>query len=206
MVDKFQNKYRIPSARLKDWDYGSNAIYFVTPCTQHREYYFGEIVDGKMILNEIGKLAQNFWMTIPNHFPFVKLHAFVIMPNHMHGIIEINKLETTKLGVWNNTNITGSNNVMAPNLENDCTNTDNNTKTPKLDISTNKHWKPGVLGVIINQYKRICTLNARKINPQFAWQTRFHDHIVRDFDEYHRIEHYIQNNPRKWKKDVFYSK
>ena len=189
MTDKFQNKYRIASARLKDWDYGSNGIYFVTPCTQHREHYFGEIVDGKMMLNEIGELAQNFWLEIPNHFPFVKLHAFVIMPNHMHGIIEINKVETIKLGIGN-----------------DYTNTDNNTKMPKFDVSTNKHWKPGVLGVIINQYKRICTINARKINPQFTWQTRFHDHIVRDFDEYHRIEYYIQNNPRQWKNDVFYSK
>jgi len=91
MSDKFQNKYLISSARLKNWDYGSNAIYFVTICTQNREHYFGEIANGKMQLSETGKIAQRFWFEIPNHFPFVKLGEFVVMPNHLHGIIIIDR-------------------------------------------------------------------------------------------------------------------
>lgn len=181
MTQKFQNKYRIASARLKDWDYGSNAIYFVTICTQNREHYFGEIIDGKMQLNEIGELVQKYWIEIPNHFPFVQLHEFVVMPNHVHGIIEINRKTAD-----------------APQLNGDI------VKTPKLGVSTGK-WEPCVLGVIINQYKRICTINARKTNPKFAWQSRFHDHIIRDFDSYHRIEQYIQNNPARWKEDEYTS-
>lgn len=91
MPDKFRNKYRISSARLRNWDYGSNAIYFVTICTQNREHYFGEIADGQMNLSETGKMANRFWFEIPNHFPFVQLGEFVVMPNHVHGIIIIDK-------------------------------------------------------------------------------------------------------------------
>ena len=80
MPDKFQNKYRISSARLKDWDYSSNAIYFVTICTQNREHYFGEIADGQMNLSETGNMANRFWFEIPKHFPFVQLGEFVVMP------------------------------------------------------------------------------------------------------------------------------
>ncbi|WP_421919303.1 transposase [Marinifilum sp.] len=185
MTAKFQNKYRIPSARWKDWDYASQGIYFVTICTNNREHYFGEITvkthesgvsttnnknnsesDVSMKLSEIGELTHKFWKEIPKHFPFVQLHEFVIMPNHIHGMIEI-KTELTS----------------------------------KLDVNTDKDWKPGTLGVMINQFKRICTINARKINPKFKWQTRFHDRVVRDFDEYHRIEQYIQNNPKNWEND-----
>ncbi|MDP2889248.1 MAG: hypothetical protein Q8P34_09845 [Bacteroidota bacterium] len=91
MSDKFQNKYRIPSARLQNWDYGWNAAYFITICTQNRECYFGKIVDDQMILSEIGTIVQQYWNAIPTHFPFVELGEFVVMPNHIHGIIIINK-------------------------------------------------------------------------------------------------------------------
>ncbi len=98
MLDKFQNKYRIPSARLKNWDYGSDAIYFVTICTANRECYFGEIVETQnlaspyqMEYSELGKIANQCWIEIPKHFPFVILDKFVVMPNHVHGIIIIDK-------------------------------------------------------------------------------------------------------------------
>ena len=94
----FRNKYRIPSTRLQTWDYGWNAAYFVTICTHNRKHYFGEITkpannqnDKKMNLSDIGILAKHFWSEIPDHFPFVILDEFVIMPDHMHGIIIIDK-------------------------------------------------------------------------------------------------------------------
>jgi len=86
-MDKFQNKYRIQTTRLKNWDYGWNASYFVTICTVNRECYFGEIMDGKMHFSEIGAKANEYWLEIPKHFPFVKLDVHVVMPNHVHGII-----------------------------------------------------------------------------------------------------------------------
>ena len=88
--DKYQNRYRIPSTRLQNWDYGWNAIYFVTICTKDRIHYFGEITDGKMHLSPIGAIADVLWHELKNHFDNIELDAFVVMPNHIHGIIAIN--------------------------------------------------------------------------------------------------------------------
>ncbi len=82
-------------------------------------------------------------------------------------------------------------------------------ETPNLGVSTitkrnanhNSEWKPGTIGVIINQFKRICTIKSREINPHFAWQPRFHDRIVRDENEMNRIHKYIIENPAKWERD-----
>jgi putative transposase len=94
-MDKFQNKYRIPSARLKGYDYGSNGMYFVTICTQNRLHYFGEIVSTSLRPTVIGQIAIDFWNEIPKHFPFVELDEFIIMPNHIHGILFFNKPNKT---------------------------------------------------------------------------------------------------------------
>ena len=75
--EKYQNKYRIESTRLKDWDYGWDGAYFVTICTQNREQFFGEIQDGIMQLSAIGQLADKFWQEIPAHFPFIELDEYV---------------------------------------------------------------------------------------------------------------------------------
>jgi REP element-mobilizing transposase RayT len=101
-MDKFQDKYRIPSARLPHWDYGSNGSYFITICTANRFHYFGEIVKNvvetrliaSLRASESGKLAHQFWLEIPNHFPYVELGHFVVMPNHVHGILTIKKMGT----------------------------------------------------------------------------------------------------------------
>jgi REP element-mobilizing transposase RayT len=90
-MHRFRDKYRIPSARLQHWDYGWNGSYFVTINTANRKHYFGVIIDGKMHLSEIGKLANKYWLEIPDHFPFVKLDVHQVMPNHVHGIITIDK-------------------------------------------------------------------------------------------------------------------
>lgn len=168
-MEKFKNKYRIPSARLQSWDYGANGIYFVTICTNNREHFFGNIYGGKMVLNEIGMIANQYWLDIPKHFSNVILDVYVIMPNHVHGIVIID-------------------------------NKGNNENTNAL---IDKKWKPGTLGVIINQYKRAVTINARKMNAGFAWQSRFHDYIVRNDDSFQKIRNYIQENPFLWKDDRY---
>ena len=91
MAEKYQNKYRIKTTRAPWWDYGSNAAYFVTICTKNKVHYFGEVVHGRMQLSDMGKIADDCWLAIPDHFPFVKLGNHVIMPNHTHGIIIIDK-------------------------------------------------------------------------------------------------------------------
>ena|SRR3989338_11249787 len=89
MSDKFRNKYRIPSTRLLNWDYSDNGYYFITICTKDKEEYFGEIINNKINLNKIGFITNKYWLEIPNHFPFVELNEFVVMPNHVHGILII---------------------------------------------------------------------------------------------------------------------
>ena len=88
--DRYQNRYRISSIRLQNWDYGWNAIYFVTICTKGRNHYFGEIIDGRMHLSPVGAIADVLWHELSHHFGNIELDAFVVMPNHIHGIIAIN--------------------------------------------------------------------------------------------------------------------
>jgi len=179
MTDKYQNKYRIASARLPQWDYGWNAAYFVTICTHSREHYFGDIINGRTQLSEIGHLANKYWLEIPEHFPFVELDAFVVMPNHVHGILIINK----------------------PNDERHVE-TQNFASLPFE--SRNKFGPQSQnLASIIRGFKIGVTKNARKILAGFAWQSRFHDHIIRNNKSFNQIQEYIISNPQNWKKDKF---
>jgi putative transposase len=90
-TDKYKGKYRIPSARLATWDYGRNAAYFITICTHQRMHVFGTVVEGQVDLTPLGQTAWDCWYAIPEHFPFVLLDEFVAMPNHVHGIVIIDK-------------------------------------------------------------------------------------------------------------------
>jgi hypothetical protein len=90
-MDKFQNKYRIQSARLRNWDYGTAAMYFITICTQNRVRYFGEVRNGEMELSEIGQWAHAEWLRTFELRPDMNLFmgAFVVMPDHFHAIVGI---------------------------------------------------------------------------------------------------------------------
>lgn len=218
-MDKYKNKYRIPSARLQNWDYGANGAYFITICTHDRQCFFGDIEGNpqSMKLNSIGQLAEQFWIEIPNHFPFVELGNFVVMPNYVHGILIIDHVETPNLGV--STTIVQTPIVETPNLGVFTT----IVQTPNLGVSTgaspgppqtpspspshggkNDKWNPGTIGVIINQYKRMVTIHARKIHADFGWQSRFHDHIIRNEQSFETIQSYIETNPLNWENDKFY--
>ncbi len=91
MDNLFKNKFRVDSTRLRGWDYSSCGYYFVTVCVKHREGMFGRVKNGRMMLSEIGMIAEKCWIEIPCHFPFIELDEHVIMPDHVHGIIIINK-------------------------------------------------------------------------------------------------------------------
>jgi putative transposase len=197
MTDRFQNKYRIESTRLKHWDYGWNASYFVTICTQNRICYFGNVVDGDMVLNDIGLIARDCWMAIPEHFPFVKLGNHVVMPNHVHGIVVIDKPDDGRNDEYDGHNVSNVSNV--PNVETQ------NFASLRYDSSTKNQFGPQSknLASIIRGFKIGVTKNARLINPEFAWQSRYHDHIIRDDESFHRISEYIINNPLNWTEDQF---
>jgi REP element-mobilizing transposase RayT len=185
MTNKFQNKYRISSARLKNWDYGNNGAYFITICSREREHFFGEVEsidnENEMQFNEIGKLANKFWSEIPIHFPFVELGNYQVMPNHIHGILIINK----------------------KNIIDDTT--DKVIEVKRNEQMSKISPKSGTIPTILRSYKSVVTKNAHYIHADFEWQERFHDHIIRDTESFDRIQNYIENNVTNWKEDKFYN-
>jgi REP element-mobilizing transposase RayT len=172
----FKNKYRIESTRLKGWDYRNPGCYFVTICTKHREPHFGRVVNGGMVLSRVGEIAVYCWREIPHHHAGIKLDEFVIMPDHMHGIVVIRNpvvvVET----------------VHAPSLG----------KPTMSEISP----KAGSLGVILRSYKSAVTRLAGLDGfRRFAWQALYYDHIVRDEQSLCNIRQYIIDNPVRWEQD-----
>lgn len=197
MVDRYKGKYRIPSARLKDWDYGSNAPYFVTICTDNKICYFGNVKEGKMYLSDLGQLANKYWLEIENKFPFVVLDHFVVMPNHVHGIIHIDKpLFDGRDAIYR-----VSNSADNP----DAINRVSTVRKIGGVTGSNNPMLHENLSRFMNWYKGRCTFEMRKIYTKFSWQPRFHEHIIRNEEAYLKIVEYIQNNPRKWQEDKYYA-
>ncbi|MFN9353748.1 MAG: transposase [Chitinophagales bacterium] len=201
-MDKFNNQYRISSARLAGYDYGQNGAYFITICTKNRIHYFGEIVDRKMILNVIGNLAHEYWQEIPNHFSYIELANFVVMPNHIHGILIIYKNTDNGYDRTLQVDIPSVETLQGFSVETlQCNVSTDTVKNQKMaEISP----KSGTISSIIRSYKSIVTKHARYIKPEFEWQSRFHDHIIRNEPSFNNIQNYIENNPANWKQDNFF--
>jgi len=193
MADLFKGKYRIPSARCPNWDYSSNGAYFITICTDKRILFFGSIKNKKLKLFEAGQIAERLWAEIPLHHPYIQLDAFVVMPNHVHGILIINTANQSDYK-----EITSNADVKPPE---EISNDKNAT-----DFMSNISPKSGSLGSVIRSYKSACSNQINKMNPalNFKWQARFHDHIIRDDESFCRIRQYIINNPSKWNDDIFH--
>jgi REP element-mobilizing transposase RayT len=210
MIDKYKGKYRIPSARLKNWDYGSNAPYFVTICTENKICYFGNIKDGEMHLSDLGQLANKYWLEIENKFPFAILEDFVVMPNHIHGIINIDKkliIDDCRDAIYrvsNSVSITDENANITDAINQDAINRVSTVKQIGGVTGNNNPMLHENLSRFIHWYKGRCTFEMRKIYPKFSWQPRFHEHIIRDEESYLKIVEYIQNNPLKWQEDKYF--
>lgn len=193
MQNKFQNKYRISSTRLQTWDYSNNGAYFITICTKNREHFFGNIQNRIMKLSQIGYLAEQFWIEIPNHFPFVELGNFVVMPNHVHGILIINKIKPDNVETRH------------------CLVSDDENETRQCLVSTGmgqsriQNQGKNTISSIVGSYKSIVTKTSRTIRFDFGWQSRFYDNIIRNSNSFEIIQNYIIENPLKWNKDKFYS-
>jgi putative transposase len=198
MAEKFRNKYRVPSARLKNWDYGTNGAYFITICTKEMQYFFGEVVDKEMDLNAVGVLAKKYWIEIVKQFPYVELGNFQIMPNHMHGILIIDKsVETQFIGSNLDDEITGETRLIASVQAEQPIGGFAGENNPMLAENISR---------IIRWYKGRCTFEMRKVNKNFEWHSRFHDHIIRSSESFEKIQNYIEENPSKWEEDKFFRK
>ncbi len=198
MVDRYKGKYRIASARLKNWDYGSNAPYFVTICTENKISYFGSIQEGQMHLSDLGLLANKYWLEIENKFPFVVLDHFVVMPNHVHGIINISRdaIHRVSNGAENTDAIKDAIKDAINRVSTDGRIggiTGNNNPMLHQNLPRFVHW-----------YKGRCTFEMRKTYTKFSWQPRYHEHVIRNEESYLRISEYIQNNPLRWLEDKYH--
>lgn len=184
MNDRYQNKYRIASTRLPGWDYASSGCYFVTIVTRARTAWFGKIADARVRLSEIGEIARYEWLRIPAIRSNVTLDEWVIMPDHLHGIIIIHNVETPPAIPPVETPPHGT----YPGIQS------------KGGVST--PWKPGTLGVIINHFKSRCTKSIRAAGyNDFAWQSRFYERILRDEKALQNVRAYIRANPSMWADD-----
>ena len=169
----YKNRYRIESTRLSNWDYAKPAWYFITICTKDHRTYFGEIGDGPVRLSAIGRIVVDEWQKTADIRPYVELDEFVVMPNHIHGIVIIKPPDDT------------------PRVE-----------TSRRGVSTTPRLQKASLGSIIGQFKIACTRRIWAAGfRDFARQTRFHDHIIRGERALTAIREYISSNPAKWALD-----
>ena len=191
-MEIFHNKYRIPSVRAKWWDYSSTGIYFITICTAGHISYFGEISNKKMILSETGILVLEEWNKSFNIRKELFCDVYVIMPNHIHAILRIEKDDLVET------------HGCASLSSNDLV-----IETHRRASLQNGHYgiayrSPKSIASFVAGFKSAVTVNARQIYADFGWQTRFYDHIIRVDAEYQRIAEYIENNSANWNKDKFY--
>ncbi|MFI5133400.1 MAG: transposase [Chitinophagales bacterium] len=225
-MNKFKNKYRIPSARLQNWDYGSPGLYFITICTKNRECYFGKIKNSEMLLNELGLIANDEWIKTPQIRPDMNLELgeFIVMPNHFHAIIiigennfnSLNSRNATDIGAMPGTDALNrrdgigdrgvTNDRDVPDDEHPAIRRDAMHGVSTTDNITSNKFGPQSknLGSVIRGYKSSVTTHARKNNIEFDWQERFHDHIIRSHDDFGRISNYIINNAANWQQDKFF--
>lgn len=189
--------------RWQGFDYSQAGLYFVTICTHKKIRWFGHVENGKMVLNEYGKIADNLWQEIPNHYSGVTIVVHQIMPNHVHGVIGI-------VGTGH-CPVRSANGGLIPNpapggliLSKQNNNRPSDDRTGHCPVPTgNAINEYGLLSKIINSYKGMVVKTIRKQigDYEFAWQRSFHDHVIRNEIELYNIQQYIINNPANWETD-----
>ena len=214
MSEKYRNKYRISSARAAWWNYSWPGAYFITICTRNRNHYFGEIQNGKMILSNCGILADVFWHEIPNHAKNVELGAFVVMPNHLHGILILNGFGET--GGFPGSIVETRHALSLPPQPPQSPQPSQPSQPPQppqpphdlsgKNIAQQRFQNQGknTVSSMVGSFKSAVTKHANRLEIEFGWQFRFHDHLIRNDAEYQRINDYTENNPFNWKEHKFF--
>ncbi len=170
--------YHRRSIRLKGYDYTQPGAYFVTLCTHERVHLFGHVVDGVMRLDELGEIARQCWLAIPDHFPHAQLDEFVVMPNHVHGII------------W----IVGARHAVP--LQSPARETMEQFSKPV----------PGSIPTLIRSFKSATTKRInqhRRTLGATVWQRNYYEHIIRNEQTLNAIRQYIHDNPLRWHLDRY---
>ncbi len=167
------------SIRLQGYDYRQSGAYFLTICAYQKSCLFGYICDGKMTLNELGLTVTKCWRQITEVRPNVELDAFVVMPNHFHGIIFVFDERKTKTA---------------------------KRPRPKAKSSSSRLARAS-LGVIVGQFKRAVTIRSKLLHKQPEqpiWQRNYYEHIIRNENSLNDIRKYIVENPARWHDDSLY--
>lgn len=167
------------SMRLRGFDYRKSGVYFVTICTYQKMKLFGRVDDGEMSLSMVGELACEEWQQIAQSRSSVHLDYYVVMPNHLHGLVIIE--ETHDRGIQSS---------------------DSATLLKRINT-----LQAGSLGAIIGQFKAAVSRRVRSEpmdHEQPIWQRNYHEHIVRDETSLNEIRRYIMENPARWREDSMY--
>jgi len=170
------------SIRLKNYNYSDAGGYFVTICTKDNGRILGEIVDKKIQLNQFGEIVQECWHDLPNHYPHIKLDAFIIMPNHVHGVIII--APEPVVGAIHELPLHASHH--------------------NSDVETIINRRRMLLPKIIGRFKMVSSKRINQIRrmPGFPfWQRNYYEHIIRNEDDLFQIRTYIENNLYDWEID-----
>jgi putative transposase len=176
-VTLYQNKYRVESARLRDWDYRARGWYFVTMCAHKHACIFGEIADGEIQLSRGGQIAKSELPSVHTHYNNVQIDSFVVMPNHVHAIVAIDGEHC----------FSPNPEIFVPAV------VQKRGPTPPEHVS---------LSAIIRSYKAGVTRRWHELSlGQVVWQSRFHDHILHGDAVINAVRDYIRNNPANWSHD-----
>ena len=169
------NYSELGSKRLRKYDYSQPGAYFVTICTADRQCIFGEIMDGEMQLNKNGIIVAEQWAGLPSHHANVSLDEFVIMPNHIHGIICLSDTSQSSVGAG-----------FQP--------------AHSSPPTKSNHGLPEITRGF-KTYSSLTINRLRGTSGKPVWQRNYYEHVVRTENDLHAIRKYIVENPLKWELD-----
>lgn len=210
MTEKFRDKYRIPSNRLRGWDYASSGHYYVTIVTAGRNRLFGEIKNGEMILNDLGQIVYDEFFKSFELREELFLGEFVLMPDHLHAIVILDKSKCEcsghvgthdRVGTHDHVETHGRASLPQPQPP-----TPQFQRNPKSISSFVAGFKSSTIKRIDDwiDSNNVAMAKFNKNNP--LWQSNYHDHIIRNETEYRHISDYIIRNPIEWKEDALNQK
>ena len=224
MPEKFKDKYRIPSNRLRGWNYASNGHYYITIVTSDRKRLFGEIVNGEMMLNDWGQIVYDEFFKSFELRVELFLGEFVLMPDHLHAIVIMDKTKCTDIGangdglqgdlshgdVWTHGRVWAHNRVekhgraSLPQPQQPQPTSTQFQRQPKSISSFVAGFKSATVKRIDDWIDANHPAMARFNRNNPLWQSNYHDHIIRNEAEYQRISEYIVRNPIDWEEEDSY--
>ena len=195
------------SIRLPEYDYSQPGAYHVTICVNQKENRLGRVEDGKMICNDLGRIAHQGWEWLPEIFPVAAVDVFCVMPNHTHAIIRIKPVDGGGKADCRRGDCRRGDLQIAPTTQQIAPTTQQIAPTTQQIAPTDGIIKPKTLGRLVGAYKTHTTveINKRLNTPGVKfWQRNYYERIIRNERDYAAVWQYIENNPVNWIEDENY--